>query len=49
MEGVTAAADGVIKRTSADYMGMLGTVINGIAMQEALEHKRFKCKVTNSY
>ncbi|GGD34716.1 uridylate kinase [Malaciobacter pacificus] len=39
IRGVTAAADGVIKRTSADYMGMLGTVINGVAMQEALEHK----------
>jgi uridylate kinase len=39
IRGVTAAADGIIKRTSGDYMGMLGTVINGIAMQEALEHK----------
>ena len=38
IRGVTAAADGVIKRTSADYMGMLATVVNGIAMQEALEH-----------
>lgn len=39
VRGVTAAADGVIKRTSGDYMGMLATVVNGIAMQEALEHK----------
>lgn len=39
IRGVTAAADGIIKRTSADYMGMLATVINGVAMQEALEHK----------
>ena len=38
IRGVTAAADGVIKRTSGDYMGMLATVINGIAMQEACEH-----------
>jgi uridylate kinase len=38
IRGVTAAADGIIKRTSGDYMGMLATVINGIAMQEALEH-----------
>ena len=38
IRGVSAAADGVIKRTSGDYMGMLATVINGIAMQEALEH-----------
>jgi len=38
VRGVSAAADGVIKRTSGDYMGMLATVVNGIAMQEALEH-----------
>uniref|UniRef100_UPI0040472E39 UMP kinase n=1 Tax=Aliarcobacter sp. TaxID=2321116 RepID=UPI0040472E39 len=45
IRGVTAAADGVIKRTSADYMGMLGTVINGIAMQEALEYKGLKARL----
>ena len=45
IRGVTAAADGVIKRTSADYMGMLGTVINGVAMQEALEHKGLSARV----
>jgi len=38
IRGVSAAADGTIKRTSADYMGMLATVINGVAMQEALEN-----------
>jgi uridylate kinase len=38
IRGVTAAADGIIKRTSGDYMGMLATVINGVALQEALEH-----------
>ncbi|VAY87812.1 Uridine monophosphate kinase [hydrothermal vent metagenome] len=38
IRGVTAAADGVIQRTSGDYMGMLATVVNGIAIQEALEH-----------
>ena len=38
IRGVTAAADGIIKRTSGDYMGMLATVVNGIAMQEACEH-----------
>ena len=37
IRGVTAAKDGIIKRTSADYMGMLATVINGVAIQEALE------------
>ncbi len=37
IRGVLAAQDGTIKRTSGDYMGMLGTVINAVAMQEALE------------
>ncbi len=36
VRGVSAAADGIIKRTSADYMGMLATAINGIAIQEAI-------------
>ena len=45
IRGVTAAADGVIKRTSADYMGMIGTVINGIAMQEALEYKGLSARL----
>ena len=38
IRGVTAAEDGIIRRTSGDYMGMLATVINGVAMQEACEH-----------
>lgn len=37
IRGVSAAKDGIIKRTSGDHMGMLSTVINSIAMQEALE------------
>lgn len=45
IRGVSAAADGVIKRTSGDYMGMLGTVINGIAMQEALEYKGLSARL----
>ncbi len=38
IRGVNAAKDGIIKRTSGDYMGMLATVINGVAIQEALEN-----------
>ncbi|MGL2358038.1 UMP kinase [Helicobacter pylori] len=38
IRGVSAAQGGIIKRTSGDYMGMLATVINAVAMQEALEH-----------
>ncbi|MBZ7985064.1 UMP kinase [Campylobacter sp. Cr9] len=37
IRGVSAAKDGIIKRVSGDHMGMLSTVINSIAMQEALE------------
>ncbi|PSM51848.1 uridylate kinase [Campylobacter blaseri] len=36
VRGVSAAAGGIIKRTSGDHMGMLATVINAIAMREAL-------------
>lgn len=38
IRGVSAARDGIIKRTSGDHMGMLATVINAIALREALEH-----------
>ena len=37
IRGVSAARGGIIKRTSGDHMGMLATVINSIAMREALE------------
>ncbi|MBL4615999.1 MAG: UMP kinase [Magnetovibrio sp.] len=36
--GMSAAAS-TIERTSADYMGMLATVMNALAMQSALEAK----------
>ncbi len=36
--GATAAQDGM-DRASADYMGLLATIMNGIALQEALEKK----------
>jgi len=38
VRGVSAAKDGIIRRTSGDYMGMMATVINAVAMQEALEY-----------
>ncbi len=38
IRGVSAAQGGIIKRTSGDHMGMLATVINAIALREALEH-----------
>ena len=38
IRGVDIHKQSLIKRTSADHMGMLATVINGIALQEALEN-----------
>ncbi len=37
IRGLSASKGGVISRTSGDYMGMLATMINGVAIQEALE------------
>lgn len=48
IRGVSAAEGGVIKRTSGDYMGMLSTVINSIAMQEALEFMNVDVRVQSA-
>jgi uridylate kinase len=48
IRGVSAARDGIIKRTSGDYMGMLSTVINSVAMQEALEHVGMDVRVQSA-
>lgn len=37
IRGATLAKAGDIQQASADYMGMLGTVINGVALKEKLE------------
>ena len=37
IRGARLAADGHIAQATADHMGMLGTVINGMALKEALE------------
>lgn len=37
IRGARLAKDGLIHRATADYMGMLGTVINGLALREALD------------
>ena len=38
IRGSTLAAAGV-ERSTADYMGMLGTVINALAVQSVIEHQ----------
>ena len=48
IRGVSAAKDGIIKRTSGDYMGMLATVINAVAMQEALENDGLEVRVQSA-
>ena len=48
IRGVSAAADGIIKRTSGDYMGMLATVINGVAIQEALEYAGLNARLQSA-
>ncbi len=45
--GVSAAAT-TIERTSADYMGMLATVINALAMQSALEAQGVPTRVQSA-
>jgi uridylate kinase len=42
--GISAAAEGV-DRASADYMGMLATVINSLALQDALERQGIPTRV----
>jgi uridylate kinase len=37
-----------IDRASADYMGMLATMINGIALQNALEKKGVHCRLISA-
>ena len=44
IRGLSASAQGT-DRTTADYMGMLGTVINALAMQDALEKEGVETRV----
>ncbi len=37
LRGAQFSAGGAIKQATADYMGMLATVLNGLALQESLE------------
>jgi len=45
--GLSAAADG-IERATADYMGMLATVMNALAMQAALERAGVPTRVQSA-
>lgn len=45
--GATGANEGM-DRAQADYMGMLATVINSLALQDALERKGQECRVQSA-
>ncbi len=45
--GVTAATEG-IDRVAGDHMGMLATVINAIALQDALERRKANTRVNSA-
>jgi uridylate kinase len=45
--GVSAAASGM-ERAQADYIGMLGTVMNALAMQSALEKQSVPTRVQSA-
>ena len=45
--GLAASAKGM-DRATADYMGMLATVINGLALQDALEHQGIATRVASA-
>ena len=44
IRGATLAKAGTIDQSTADYMGMLGTVINGVALKEALERQGIEAR-----
>jgi uridylate kinase len=45
--GISQAAAG-IERVTADYMGMLATCINGLALQSALEKKKIETRMLSA-
>ncbi len=45
--GLSAAAGG-IERSTADYMGMLATIMNALAMQSALERRGIQTRVMSA-
>ncbi len=45
IRGQTLASEGHVNKATADYMGMLGTVINGLALKEELEHLGHEARV----
>src|SRR5712671_7730518 len=50
LRGAQFSAGGVvIKETTAHYMGMLATVLNGLALQDALEHLECETRLLTAF
>jgi uridylate kinase len=47
IRGITAASEGM-DRASADYMGMMASVINGLALQDALEKQGLSTRMLSA-
>ena len=47
IRGITASAEGM-DRASADYMGMMASVINGLALQDAMEKQGLSTRVLSA-
>ncbi|RME78331.1 MAG: UMP kinase, partial [Planctomycetota bacterium] len=48
IRGATLSSKGKINRSTADYMGMLATIINSLALQEAIEHLGVETRVLSA-
>ena len=46
--GMTTSESDQIDRTTADYMGMLATVMNALALQDAMRHKELESRVQSA-
>jgi len=48
IRGAALAESGSIDQSTADYMGMLGTVINGVALKEALQRNGLQARTMSA-
>ena len=48
IRGATLAKEGHIDQSTADYMGMLGTVLNAVALKETLEKQGYPARVLSA-
>jgi uridylate kinase len=46
--GMTTSENNQIDRATADYMGMLATVMNALALQDAMKHKGLESRVQSA-